>query len=144
MGAEPWWSLVGLVVLIPVFSFPSLCAFNLHGPAGIWALSPPDRTYTGQKGKVERVTRTFFCPTLHLCSARRWRARVWQWLRMPWTGICFSLLSAFYIGWRDLNVGTWISRLQSREYTLHATGWVRVFSGLQSLLSVSISWRYGP
>ena len=24
----------------------------------------------------------------------------------------FSLLSAFHIGWRDLNVGTWISRIQ--------------------------------
>jgi len=48
----------------------------------------------------------------------------------------FSLLSAFHIGWRDLNVGTWISRIQPREYALRATGWVRVVSGLQSLLSV--------
>jgi hypothetical protein len=48
----------------------------------------------------------------------------------------FSLLSAFNIGWRDLNVGTWIARIQPQEYTLRATGWVRVVSGLQSLLSV--------
>jgi hypothetical protein len=48
----------------------------------------------------------------------------------------FSLLSAFHIGWRDLNVGTWISRIQFHEYTLRATGWVRFVSGLQSLLSV--------
>jgi hypothetical protein len=48
----------------------------------------------------------------------------------------FSLLSAFHIGWRDLNVGTWIARVQPREYTLRATGWVRVISGVQSLLSV--------
>jgi uncharacterized protein YjbI with pentapeptide repeats len=48
----------------------------------------------------------------------------------------FSLLSAFHIGWRDLNVGTWIARIQFREYTLRATGWVRVVSGIQSLLSV--------
>jgi hypothetical protein len=48
----------------------------------------------------------------------------------------FSLLSAFHIGWRDLNVGTWIARVQPREYTLRATGWVRVISGIQSLLSV--------
>jgi hypothetical protein len=33
-------------------------------------------------------------------------------------------------------VGTWIARLQSREYTLRATGWVRTVSGIQSLLSV--------
>jgi hypothetical protein len=48
----------------------------------------------------------------------------------------FSLLSAFHIGWRDLNVGTWIARVQPREYALRATGWVRVVSGIQSLLSV--------
>jgi hypothetical protein len=48
----------------------------------------------------------------------------------------FSLLSAFHIGWRDLNVGTWITRIQPREYLLRATGWVRAVSGVQSLLSV--------
>ena len=48
----------------------------------------------------------------------------------------FSLLSAFHIGWHDLNVGTWIARIQPQEYTLRATGWVRVVSGIQSLLSV--------
>jgi uncharacterized protein YjbI with pentapeptide repeats len=48
----------------------------------------------------------------------------------------FSLLSAFHIGWRDLNVGTWITRIQPREYVLRATGWVRAVSGVQSLLSV--------
>jgi hypothetical protein len=48
----------------------------------------------------------------------------------------FSLLSAFSLGWRELNVGTWIARLQSREYTLRATGWVWTVSGIQSLLSV--------
>jgi hypothetical protein len=48
----------------------------------------------------------------------------------------FSFLSALRIGWSGLNFGTWISRIQPREYTLHATGWVRVISGLQSLISV--------
>jgi hypothetical protein len=48
----------------------------------------------------------------------------------------FSLLSALRIGWSGLNFGTWISRMQPREYALHATGWVRVASGLQSLISV--------
>ncbi len=51
-------------------------------------------------------------------------------------GLYFSVLSAFHIGWRDLNVGSWIARLQPREYTLRAKGWVRVVSGVQSLISV--------
>jgi len=48
----------------------------------------------------------------------------------------FSCLSAFHIGWRDLSVGSWIVRLQRREYVLRATGWPRALAGLQSILSV--------
>lgn len=48
----------------------------------------------------------------------------------------FSILSAFRIGWREVNVGNWIARMQPREYTLRATGWVRTVSGVQSLISV--------
>jgi hypothetical protein len=52
------------------------------------------------------------------------------------TGLYFSLLSAFHLGGREFNVGTWIARMQPREYTLRATGWVRTVSGIQPLLSV--------
>ncbi len=48
----------------------------------------------------------------------------------------FSVLSAFHLGWRELNVGNWIARIQAHEYTLRATGWVRAVAGVQSLLSV--------
>ena len=48
----------------------------------------------------------------------------------------FSMLSAFQIGWRELNVGTWLSRIQPTEFALRGRGWVRVVSGLQSLISV--------
>ena len=48
----------------------------------------------------------------------------------------FSMLSAFHIGWREFNVGTWVVRIQPREFTLRGRGWVRVVSGFQSLFSV--------
>ena len=48
----------------------------------------------------------------------------------------FSILSAFHLGWREFNVGNWIASVQSREYTLRATGWVRSVSGVQSLVSM--------
>jgi hypothetical protein len=56
--------------------------------------------------------------------------------RLVCTSLYFSLLSAFHLGWREFNVGTWITRMQPREYTLRATGWVRTVSGIQSLISV--------
>jgi len=42
-------------------------------------------------------------------------------LRVGGAAFYFSLLSTFAIGWRELNVGTWITRIQRREYTLRAT-----------------------
>ena len=48
----------------------------------------------------------------------------------------FSLLSAFRVGWRDVNIGSWIARLQPKDFTLKGTGWLRTVSGFQSLLSV--------
>jgi hypothetical protein len=48
----------------------------------------------------------------------------------------FSLLSAFQIGWREFNVGNWISRLQPGDYALQASGFFRTISGIQSLISV--------
>lgn len=48
----------------------------------------------------------------------------------------FSVLSAFHFGWLELNVGNWVTRIQPREYTLRATGWVRAISGFQSLISI--------
>ena len=48
----------------------------------------------------------------------------------------FSLLWAFHIGFREFRVGTWLDRIQTEKYTLEPTGWVRVLSGMQSLLSV--------
>jgi hypothetical protein len=58
----------------------------------------------------------------------------------PWgafrKAVWFSLLSAVNIGFEQFNPGDWIRRLQPREYTLEAVGWVRVVSGAQALLSV--------
>lgn len=51
-------------------------------------------------------------------------------------GLYFSIVSAFNIGWREFNVGDWIMRIQPSEFTFRATGWVRVLSGVQSLVSV--------
>ena len=41
-----------------------------------------------------------------------------------------------HIGWRDLNGGIWIARVQPREYALRAKGWFRTVSGMQSLISI--------
>ncbi len=50
-------------------------------------------------------------------------------------GLWFSLISAVYFGFREVNVGRWLNRISPIGYDLAATGWVKFISGLQSLLS---------
>ena len=45
-----------------------------------------------------------------------------RWRQAPVLGLYFSVLSAFNIGWKEINVENWIQRLQAREYTLIGTG----------------------
>ena len=56
-------------------------------------------------------------------------------LALAWA-LYFSVLSAFHFGWRDFNVGAWLSRVQPSEFVLRAGGWVRTVAGLQSLVSL--------
>jgi hypothetical protein len=90
---------------------------------GIWAVWDEHRTKQGEGSKgPQQLTDGF--------PSRRSQ------ISFLLLAFYFSLLSATRIGWHELNVGTWITRIQPREYTLRATGWVRVVSGVQSLISV--------
>jgi len=118
-GANPWRSLVVLCGLILVFSIPYTLALKKRGKDGIYQIWIPERVRKDLG--YSKPIRLYYLRGL----SEAWR-----------TGFHFSLLSAFHIGWRELNVGNWIARIQRREYNLRATGWVRSVSGIQSLLSV--------
>jgi hypothetical protein len=117
-GAAPGRPLLIMLLLIPPFGLFYMPAFYRPTRYGriyrIWQKERADRR-TGNDSP-ERLT-------AKNCS-------VWR------NAIYFSVLSAFFIGWRDLNIGSWINRLTPQEYTLVASGWVRTISGVQSLLSV--------
>jgi len=124
-GMYPLRPLRLLASLILFFTIPYIIALKTHGPAGIRV------TWRKREFLVQsRPSRVWL--RLH----RKWRWLPIKWLRDLRVAFYFSLLSAFHIGWRELNVGNWITRMQFRNYTLHATGWVRFVSGLQSLISV--------
>jgi hypothetical protein len=117
--------------LIPGFSALYMLALIRPGRrGGIWRVWAPDRVLK-QEGQTDPV---------RLSAALGWgvpaRSPGYRMGRVVALGVYMSILSAFHIGWRELNVGTWIARLQPREYTLRTTGWVRFVSGLQSLISV--------
>jgi uncharacterized protein YjbI with pentapeptide repeats len=115
-GMVPGQALLILLYLIPVFTFPYMIALLLPGKNGIW------RKWVDDRVRLDLGTKE---PTrLHV-----------GWFKALCLGLYFSMLSAFNIGWRELNVGNWIQRIQTKEYTLKASGWVRTVSGVQSLIS---------
>jgi hypothetical protein len=137
-GMVPSRAFATLGLLILGFSFVYMVGvLTARGRAGIWVTWPTDRVYQEEGAKeATRVTNTLFFPRLQARAAGRWWGVLLRGLCIPLIGLYFSFLSAFSLGWRELNVGTWVSRMQPREYILRATGWVRMVSGIQSLLSV--------
>ncbi len=137
-GMNPGQPLKILGLGLFLFTLPYLLALRSRDrKTGIWLVLPPDHIIGGgTKVRPFKLTgRTPFRPL----PLRRWprlKARLRRGLRRVRLAFYFSLLSAFNLGWREINVGNWISRLQRHEYTLRATGWVRTVAGLQSLLSV--------
>lgn len=119
-GMSPFRPLLIILGLIFVFSIPYWFALNTDGRARVWQewqkdMAPKDG---GQEGSVPLYD--------NRCTHRR-----------IWFAIYFSLLSsACYIGWRGLNIGEWIIRMQRYEYTMRAIGWVRTVSGIQAVISI--------
>jgi uncharacterized protein YjbI with pentapeptide repeats len=116
-GMVPTQALLVLLGLIPAFMIPYAIVLKRPGKNGIWRIWSHDRV-RADVGTEEPI-----------------RLYV-GWRQAFGLGLYFSVLSAFNIGWRDLNVGNWIQRLQPNEYTLRATGWMRTVSGVQALISV--------
>ena len=111
---RPLAILVSLILFFMIFYVLGLANPNQHSIWRVWA----DDRVLKENGTDE---------------PERIHARKWT---IFWYAFYFSILMAFNIGWRELNVGSWIARIQPREYTLRATGWVRSVAGIQSLISV--------
>ncbi len=72
-------------------------------------------------------------------SARRWDyplGLLRRELHLLRAATCFSLLSAFNVGFREFNIGHGLRLLMKREYDIRALGWARTLAGIQSLISV--------
>ena len=116
-GAEPWRSLNFLGFSILIFTPLYVISLFIPGKDGIYKICLPDRLQKDLAGCAPEL--------LHKPG-----------MKALGYAFYFSILSAFSMGWRDLNIGNWIVRLQWKEYTLRSSGWVRTISGVQSLFSV--------
>lgn len=123
-GFNPGRALIALISAILVFSIAYLAILiNPSRRHAIWRILPRERIEMTEDRAILAEDAQIEC-----LKPKSWRVITYA--------LYFSLLSAFHIGWRELNVGNWISRIQPSSYTLQATGWVRTVSGVQSLISV--------
>jgi uncharacterized protein YjbI with pentapeptide repeats len=130
-GMAPGRPLRLLVLVILSFTPVYLAGLGRRGRAGIWIVPLPDRLH-----KRKDITRPQRVGRQLSRFGKRPVRGVRAVARMLWIALCFSVLSAFQLGWRDFNVGSWIARLQPREYSLRASGWVRTVAAAESLISV--------
>jgi|CXWL01.1.fsa_nt_gi uncharacterized protein YjbI with pentapeptide repeats len=137
-GLSPGRPLRILSVLIMVFMIPYAVALARgKGIALIWPkeLSRSDDPLA-EAGQTLKARHNLFFPSAHRSFPQGWSNWIVATLTIMIVGFWFSLLTCFHIGWRELSFGTWLSRLQPREYTLTATGSLRVVTGIQSIASV--------
>ena len=121
---RPILILLGLIGIMTLIYIPVVAMSGRAGKrSGIFRIWP--------KGRIEKTGEGF-----EVANNEKVEQLDAKGLPVLGYALYFSLLSAFQIGWRDLNVGSWLTRVQSREYALRARGWVRVVSGVQSLVSV--------
>ena len=85
------------------------------------------------KLRVERISRPSVARNRRVRGLFQSAQDDWALLR---TSMFFSLMSAFNIGFRDINFGRWLRLLTREEFDIKAVGWVRVIAGWQSLISV--------
>jgi hypothetical protein len=121
-----------LGVMILLLAVVYTIALHGRGDGALRRVWQPDRIQKDQ-GQSEPERLSWAPVKVPNRSLRGFLFRLWRALGF---GLYFSLLSAFRIGWCEFSGGNWITRLHPREYTLRATGWVRVVSAVQSLLSL--------
>ncbi|HEY1765487.1 MAG TPA: pentapeptide repeat-containing protein, partial [Opitutaceae bacterium] len=95
-GLRPARPLKLLLCGIILFTIPYFVALGRSSGAGVWITWPEDRAVKNEA--VEKNAR------LEPHGLRR----------LGWA-VYFSILSAFNVGWEDINIGTWIARIQPRE-----------------------------
>lgn len=134
-GAQPSRPLKIFLAAILIFIFPYLFALAMPSRhSGIFVTWKSGR-FTAWDKVARQSKQKVLIHLLKYRSFDTWQYKVREIFRTFRIACFFSLISSFQIGWSDLNLSTWISRMQAREYFLSSKGWVRFIAGFQSLLS---------
>ena len=129
-GMSPWRPLLIGLCLWAVCSLLYFVCVHTAGKPGL---------YRVQGGDLETDPSTHKDITRIQVQSLPAKCRVLRFLRREvrafGTAMFFSLMSAFNIGFRDMNFGRWLRLLTRQPFDIKALGWVRVVAGWQSLVS---------
>lgn len=131
---EPRATLVVGLLLWFVCSLVYFACIHVRGEAGLYRIySQGIHEDPSAQRRVERISRLRTGQT----QGPGWLIQFfWRECLLPRAARFFSLMSAFNIGFRDINFGRWLRLLTRQEFDIKAMGWVRVVAGWQSLISV--------
>jgi uncharacterized protein YjbI with pentapeptide repeats len=107
-----------------------LLCLHLPGTSGIYRVTKVDATDEHREQRIR-----FGLLGAQSVGQFVWRAMIRE-SRLAFWAAMYSAMSAFNIGFRDVDLGRWLRLLPRTEYELKAKGWVRTVSGFQSLISV--------
>jgi hypothetical protein len=105
-----------------------------RGDAGLYRVYT--QTIRDDPAAQRRIERISPSSTAQSHGVRRVLQFFWSELLLLRASMFFSLMSAFNIGFRDINFGRWLRLLTRQEFDIKAVGWARVIAGWQSLISV--------
>ena len=129
--------LLGGGILVFGFAYFVFMQLSPRFVTGIYRISGENegnKTRNVVKTKITLSPRSSKNSNLH----SRWLIILRDEPRLIYYAFFFSLMSAFNIGFRDINFGRWLRLITVTEYDLKAEGWARPLSGLQALFSLAM------
>jgi hypothetical protein len=133
-GMSPGRPLILGVVLWFLCSFLYFVCIHTPGEGGLYRVN--GQSIRDDPSAQRRVERISLLSTTHSQGPRWLLQFFWRECLLLRTSMFFSLMSAFNIGFRDINFGRWLRLLTRQEFDIKAVGWARVIAGWQSLISV--------
>jgi len=121
------WSVL-LLICWAIYAF----FIHLNGESGIYRIQKRGARIDGEQTEEQIRPHQIFVTSLWPYLLRLLHRELSV---AYWAGF-FSLMSAFNIGFREIDFGRWLRMLPRTEYDLKARGWARTVAGLQSLISV--------
>jgi hypothetical protein len=133
-GMSPGRPLIVGLLLWFLCSLVYFACIHTPGESGLYRIYGQS---VGEDPSAQRRVKRISPPGKRRTLGPRWLLQFfWRECLLLRTSMFFSLMSAFNIGFRDINFGRWLRLLTRQEFDIKAVGWARVVAGWQSLISV--------